>query len=40
MLAVGVALVAVGLVTGNAGFWIPGSVFMAIGCFQRVSRRD
>lgn len=40
MLAVGVALVAVGLGTGNPGFWIPGCVFMAIGGFQRVNRRN
>lgn len=40
MLAVGVALVAVGLGTGNPGFWIPGCVFMTIGCFKRVNRRD
>ena len=40
MFAVGVALVAVGLGTGNPGFWIPGCVFMAIGSARRGNRRD
>ncbi|CAI8750816.1 hypothetical protein EMIT0P218_150073 [Pseudomonas sp. IT-P218] len=40
MLAVGISLLAVGLGTGNPGFWIPGCVFAAIGCSQRVKRRD
>ena len=38
MLAIGVSLVAVGLGTGNPGFWMPGCVFMAIGCFKTVGR--
>ena len=38
MLAIGVSLVAVGLGTGNPGFWMPGCVFMAIGCFKTDGR--
>lgn len=37
--AVGISMLAVGLGTGNAGFWIPGCVFMAIGFSQKSSKK-
>jgi len=36
MLATGIALLAVGLSTSNPGFWIPGTVFIAIGAAKRM----
>ncbi|MGO3029715.1 hypothetical protein, partial [Pseudomonas helleri] len=35
--AVGISMLAVGLGTGNAGFWIPGCVLMAVGLSQKSS---
>lgn len=39
VLAVGISMLAVGLGTGNAGFWIPGCVLMAVGLSQKSSRK-
>ncbi len=36
MFAVGIALLAVGLGTSNAGLWIPGAAIMAVGVVKRV----
>lgn len=37
MFAVGIALLAVGLGTSNAGLWIPGAALMAAGVVKRVA---
>jgi len=36
MFAVGIALLAVGLGTSNAGLWIPGAALIATGVVKRV----
>ncbi len=35
LFVVGLPLLAIGISTGNTGFWLPGLVFMVIGWSQR-----